>query len=58
MSRAIGRLLFDQVRDSGGEEIVAPGTSCRTQLGDWEGTDGEPPHPVQKLAAALPDEAI
>jgi len=56
MSQAIGRLLFDQIRDSGGEEVVAPGTSCRTQLGDWEGTEGEPPHPVQKLAMALPDD--
>ncbi len=53
MSQAIGRILFDQVRDSDGDEVVAPGTSCRTQLGDWDGTDGEPPHPVEKLAAAL-----
>ena len=53
MSKAIGRLLFEQVQESDGDEVVAPGTSCRTQLGDWDGTDGEPPHPVQKLAAAL-----
>jgi len=54
MSRAIARILFDQIGDSDGETVVAPGTSCRTQLGDWNGTDGEPPHPVRKLAAALP----
>jgi len=53
MSTAIGSILFDQIENSDGEEVVAPGTSCRTQLGDWEGTDGEPPHPVRKLAAAL-----
>jgi Fe-S oxidoreductase len=53
MSRAIGRILFGQVEDGDGEEVVAPGTSCRTQLGDWDGTNGEPPHPVRKLAAAL-----
>jgi FAD/FMN-containing dehydrogenase/Fe-S oxidoreductase len=50
MSKAIGRILFDQVDDSPGETVVAPGTSCRTQLGDREGTEAEPPHPVEKLA--------
>ena len=51
MSRAIGRILFDQVRNAGGETVVAPGASCRTQLGDEFGT--KPPHPVEKLAEAL-----
>ncbi|WP_254840288.1 FAD-binding and (Fe-S)-binding domain-containing protein [Natronomonas marina] len=51
MSRAIGRLLFEQVDDAGGAP-VAPGASCRTQLGDRE--DGTAPdHPIQRLAAAL-----
>jgi Fe-S oxidoreductase len=31
--------------------VVAPGASCRSQLADHEGD--EPPHPVEKLAAAL-----
>jgi len=31
---------------------VAPGTSCRTQLGDRPGRD-HPPHPIEKLAQAL-----
>ena len=52
MSRAIGRLLFDQVDDAAGDTVVAPGASCRTQLGDREGDD-EPPHPIETLAAAL-----
>ncbi|MFC7020316.1 MULTISPECIES: FAD-binding and (Fe-S)-binding domain-containing protein [Haloarcula] len=53
MSKAIGSILFDQVDDSDGETVVAPGASCRTQLGDRDGADAEPPHPVEKLAAAL-----
>jgi Fe-S oxidoreductase len=51
MSKAIGSILFDQVDGSPGEELVAPGASCRTQLGDHY--DGEPPTPVEKLDAAL-----
>lgn len=53
MSRAIGEILFEQVADSDGETAVAPGASCRTQLGDWEGIRGEPPHPIEKVAEAL-----
>jgi FAD/FMN-containing dehydrogenase/Fe-S oxidoreductase len=55
LSAAIGRILFDQVEESGGTP-VAPGASCRTQLGDRPGVDGDherPPHPVEKLAEAL-----
>ena len=51
MSRAIGRLLFEQV-DAADGAPVAPGASCRTQLGDREDTP-EPDHPVQRLATAL-----
>ncbi|WP_336336522.1 FAD-binding and (Fe-S)-binding domain-containing protein [Haloarcula brevis] len=53
MSKAIGEILFDQIGDSRGETVVAPGASCRTQLEDWDESDGEPPHPVEKLDAAL-----
>jgi Fe-S oxidoreductase len=53
MSRAIGEVLYDQVRRSEGEQVVAPGASCRTQLGDRPGADEEPPHPVEKVADAL-----
>jgi FAD/FMN-containing dehydrogenase/Fe-S oxidoreductase len=55
MSRAIGRLLFDQVDGSPGDTVVAPGASCRSQLLEHDDYDAEPPHPVEKLAAALPD---
>jgi Fe-S oxidoreductase len=51
MSKAIGSILFDQVDESRGEELVAPGASCRTQLGDHY--EAEPPTPVEKLDATL-----
>jgi Fe-S oxidoreductase len=53
MSKAVGRILYGQVADSPGDTVVAPGASCRTQLGDRPGATEEPPHPVEKLAAAL-----
>jgi FAD/FMN-containing dehydrogenase/Fe-S oxidoreductase len=52
LSQAIGRILFDQIEESPAETVVAPGVSCRTQLGDREGAD-RPPHPVEKLREAL-----
>ncbi|MFH5798247.1 FAD-binding and (Fe-S)-binding domain-containing protein [Haladaptatus sp. CMAA 1911] len=51
MSKAVGSILFEQVEESDGAEVVAPGASCRTQLGDWQGE--EPPHPIQKVSEAL-----
>nr|WP_233340939.1 FAD-binding and (Fe-S)-binding domain-containing protein [Haloprofundus sp. MHR1] len=53
MSRAIGEILFDQVEESGGETVVAPGASCRTQLGDRDESAPEPPHPIEKVAEAV-----
>jgi FAD/FMN-containing dehydrogenase/Fe-S oxidoreductase len=53
MSQAIGGILFDQVDDSDGETVVAPGASCRTQLGDRDGSTEELPHPIEKVEAAL-----
>ena len=51
MSRAIAGVLYDQVEDSDAERVVAPGASCRSQLGEHEAE--EPPHPVESLADAL-----
>ncbi|MFB6160215.1 MAG: FAD-binding and (Fe-S)-binding domain-containing protein [Haloferacaceae archaeon] len=51
MSKAVGRILYGQIDDSDGDEVVAPGTSCRGQIGDHEGEAIS--HPVEKLAAAL-----
>jgi Fe-S oxidoreductase len=53
MSRAIGQQLFDQIDASEGETVVAPGASCRTQLGDRAADEGRPAHPVEVLADAL-----
>ncbi|PSQ17474.1 FAD-binding oxidoreductase [Halobacteriales archaeon QS_8_69_26] len=53
LSVAIGSILADQVRDKDPDAVVAPGTSCRTQLDDLTGD--RPAHPVEKLAKALDD---
>ena len=53
MSEAIGRILFRQIDESPGETVVAPGASCQTQIGDRDGANSPPPHPVEKLADAL-----
>ncbi len=39
LSKAIGQLLFDAVDASDGDRVVAPGGSCRSQLGDRDGVD-------------------
>ena len=52
ISKAIGRILFDQVEESGGETVTAPGASCRSQLGDRDGAEN-PPHPIEKVAEAV-----
>ncbi|WP_226483328.1 FAD-binding and (Fe-S)-binding domain-containing protein [Natrinema amylolyticum] len=68
LSQSIGDILVDQIEDSGADVVAAPGTSCRTQLGDsridpvpaesslaGSSLDGEsPPTPVELLAQALP----
>ena len=62
LSMAIGRILFDQVDDADGDVVVAPGGSCRSQLGersdgkrsgDGRSTGDQPPHPIEKVADAL-----
>jgi Fe-S oxidoreductase len=53
LSKAIGRLLFESVDESPGERVVAPGGSCRSQLGDREGVESIPPHPIEAVAEAL-----
>lgn len=53
MSQAIGRMLFGAVDDPPAQEIVAPGTSCRTQIADYEQQHEKPPHLIEKVSAAL-----
>ncbi|WP_433634278.1 FAD-linked oxidase C-terminal domain-containing protein [Halomicrococcus sp. NG-SE-24] len=52
LSKAMGRRLFEKVDASDGDEVVAPGASCRSQLGDRPNED-RPPHPIEKVADAL-----
>jgi FAD/FMN-containing dehydrogenase/Fe-S oxidoreductase len=52
MSQAIGDILIEQVEASAGARMVAPGASCRTQLGDRTAND-EPDHPAELLLEAL-----
>ena len=54
MSKSVGDIVFDQVEASHGEELTAPGASCRTQFEDSDVADGQPPHPAEELEAALP----
>ncbi|MHC3378693.1 FAD-binding and (Fe-S)-binding domain-containing protein [Haloarcula sp. H-GB5] len=55
LSKTIGQLLFDKVDESDGDRVVAPGGSCRSQLGDRDGVDEIPPHPIEVVAERLPD---
>ncbi|WP_435551352.1 FAD-binding and (Fe-S)-binding domain-containing protein [Natrinema sp. CGMCC1.2065] len=60
LSKAMGSLLREQLEASAAESsgndgetvVAAPGTSCRTQVGDLEGYD-RPVHPVELLARGL-----
>ncbi|MFC6835432.1 FAD-binding and (Fe-S)-binding domain-containing protein [Halomarina ordinaria] len=52
ISQAIGRILFRQVETSPGDEVTAPGASCRSQLGDRPGA-AMPPHPIERVADAV-----
>ncbi|MFC3957329.1 FAD-binding and (Fe-S)-binding domain-containing protein [Halovivax cerinus] len=53
MSDAIGAILLDQVADSDGERVVAPGASCRTQLSSLSTGAEAPPTPIEVLAESL-----
>ncbi|QLG50180.1 FAD-binding and (Fe-S)-binding domain-containing protein [Natrinema halophilum] len=53
MSDAIADILYDQVDESDGDRVVAPGASCRTQLENRPGAADEPPTPIEVVAAAL-----
>ncbi|MFB6083388.1 MAG: FAD-binding and (Fe-S)-binding domain-containing protein [Halorientalis sp.] len=53
LSKAIGEILYDKIEDSPADTVVAPGASCRSQLSDDDFEGEHPPHPVEKLRAAL-----
>ncbi len=52
LSTAIGELLVDKLAANGGGTVVAPGTSCRTQIGDFDEHE-QPSHPIEVLARDL-----
>ncbi len=49
ISTSIAERLFEKIRASDAPEVVAPGGSCRSQIGDGEVTDSRPPHPIEAL---------
>ena len=53
MSDAIARILYEQVDESDGDRVVAPGASCRTQLEARDGAPETPPTPIEAVAEAL-----
>ena len=55
LSQSIADRLVENVAAADCDQVVAPGTSCRTQLEDRDDVpaDGAPVHPVQKVAQAL-----
>lgn len=53
MSDAIAEILYEQVDDSPGDRVVAPGASCRTQLENRPDAPEEPPTPIEVVADAL-----
>ncbi|QCC58536.1 FAD-binding protein [Natrinema thermotolerans] len=53
MSDAIAEILYEQVEDSPGGRVVAPGASCRTQLENRPDATEEPPTPIEVVAEAL-----
>ncbi|QCS43968.1 FAD-binding and (Fe-S)-binding domain-containing protein [Natrinema versiforme] len=53
MSDAIASILYEQVDESAGDRVVAPGASCRTQLENRPGAPEEPPTPIEVMAEAL-----
>ncbi|WP_312909565.1 FAD-binding and (Fe-S)-binding domain-containing protein [Natronosalvus caseinilyticus] len=53
MSAAIGQILYDQVEESPGERVVAPGASCRTQLAGRGRNHARPQTPIECLEEAL-----
>ncbi|MCU4924545.1 FAD-binding protein [Halobacteria archaeon AArc-dxtr1] len=55
MSDAIAAILFEQVDESEGQRVVAPGASCRTQLETRPDADDAPPTPIELVAQALPE---
>ena len=53
LSKSIASVLFEKIDASEGDTVVAPGASCRSQIGDREDDSETPPHPIEKVEAIL-----
>ncbi len=53
LSKSIGERLFEKIDESEGNP-VAPGASCRSQIGDRDEPAEKPPHPIEKVNELLP----
>ncbi|WP_331236615.1 FAD-binding and (Fe-S)-binding domain-containing protein [Natronorarus salvus] len=53
LSKAIAADLFEKIDASEGETVIAPGGSCRSQIGDRDGETENPPHPIEMVEAVL-----
>jgi len=53
VSTSIAERLFDKIRGSDATQVVAPGASCRSQIGDGDIVDASPPHPIEALDRAV-----
>jgi FAD/FMN-containing dehydrogenase/Fe-S oxidoreductase len=53
VSKSIAERLFEKIRASDAPEVVAPGASCRSQIGDGDVVDTSPPHPIEAVARAV-----
>ncbi|WP_081927359.1 FAD-binding and (Fe-S)-binding domain-containing protein [Halobellus rufus] len=53
VSQSIAELLFEKIRASEATQVVAPGGSCRSQIGDSTIVDEHPPHPIELLDRAI-----
>jgi len=56
MSDAIAAILTDQVADSDGDRVVAPGASCRTQFVSQDVTGDATTTPIELIAAAIDEQ--
>ena len=53
LSKSIASILFEKIDRSDGTQVVAPGASCRSQIGDRDKRSETPPHPIEKVEAVL-----
>ncbi|WP_311172722.1 FAD-binding and (Fe-S)-binding domain-containing protein [Halobellus ordinarius] len=53
VSKSIADRLFEKIDASEATQVVAPGGSCRSQIGDREEAAENPPHPIELVDSAI-----